>query len=131
MGGQDGHSRDLLTYDIASNSIFAGLRFKPAERLSLGLSAGYTQSDAAIDQVDLSAPDFVATHPTTAFDFSESHLYSDLDVTRIDAEADAQYTISERAWLTLRYRWADLEDDAPYLYDTSGSFDLYSLAFAW
>jgi len=131
MGGQDGYARDPLSYDIGSDSLFAGLKFKPAERLSLGLSGGYTASDAAIRPFDLSAPDFVATHPATAFDFSQSHTYSDLDITRLDAEADVTYKVGEKSWLSLRYRYADLEDDAPYLYDTSGSFDLYTLAFGW
>ena len=118
MGGQDGSARDPLSYDIGSDSVFAGLRFKPAERLSLGISGGYTQSDASIRPFDLSAPDFVATHPATAYDFSQSHLYSDLDITRVDAEADLTYAVAEKSWLSLRYRYADLQDDAPYLYDS-------------
>ncbi len=118
-----------MSYDISNDILVLGIVVKPVDRLRVDLSGTWTQSDAAIDPFDLSAPDYVATHPPTAYDFSQSHLYSDLDVTRYDAQLAATYDLADRYWLSLQYRYAELEDDAPYLYDTSGSFQRYGAAF--
>jgi hypothetical protein len=133
MGGQDGFARDPLSYDTDNDVVMAGIRLHPRESLDLGLSLTWTESEAAIAPFDLAddAADYVATHPTTVYDFSMSHTYSDLDVSRFDAEADATYHFSKSMQLSLRYRRAEYDDNAPYLYDTTGSFDLWTIALAW
>jgi hypothetical protein len=133
MGGQDGYARALLGYDINSDSIMTGFRFAPGKRFDLGLGVSWTQSQAAMNPFDLAdqAAAFNATHASTVYDFSQTHTYSDLDTTRIDANVDARYKFSDDLWMTLLYRYADFEDDAPYLYDTSGSLDLYAVALGW
>lgn len=42
-----------------------------------------------------------------------------------------KYRVNERAYVTGGYRYLDYEDDAPYLYDTSGSVSFYSLGIGW
>lgn len=37
MGGQDGYSRDLLTYDEEANTLLGGIKIHPAGRWDLGL----------------------------------------------------------------------------------------------
>jgi predicted porin len=131
MGGQDGYARDPLSYDSASHIIMAGLTLKPADKLKLGLNLTWTESEAALAPFDLSAPDYVATHPSTQYDFSQTHTYSDLDLSRLEASVKAGYKFSPNMSLYLKYRYADFDDDAPYLYDTSGSIDIYTAAVSW
>ncbi len=109
----------------------AGLKFRPADPWELGLGLTWTRSDAGLDPFSLAAPDYVATHPSMSFDFSESHTYSDLETTRIEAQVDATYHFNKTFWINAAYRYADYSDDAPYLEDTSGSISLYSVAFGW
>lgn len=109
----------------------AGLKLKPAERWELGLGLTWTSADAALDPFSLPADDYVATHPSMSFDFSHAHTYSDLDTTRIEGELTATYHINKTFWINAGYRYADFSDDAPYMYDTSGSISLYSLALGW
>jgi hypothetical protein len=131
MGGQDGFARDPLTYDINGETLMAGLRLIPAKRFELGLGVAWTQSDAAIQPMALAAPEYAATHGSMAYDFTETHTYSDLDVSRLDANLDAKVKFVDNIWMTLMYRHAELEDDAPYLYDTSGSVDFYAAGVGW
>lgn len=133
MGGQDGFARDPLAYDTTSDVLMAGLRLRPADSFDLGLSLTWTDSEASISQLDLAdqAADYVATHPSMIYDFTSSHTYSDLDTSRLDAEVDATYHFSKTLRLNLRYRRAEFEDDAPYLYDTTGSLDLWGIALSW
>ena len=131
MGGQDGYARDLLNYDSTSDTVMAGLRVHPNESWDLGLNVTWTTSDAGLDPFALPAPDYVATHPSTVFDFSKTNTYSDLDVTRIDAELDATYHFNKTFRVNLGIRYADYSDDEPYLYDTSGTMTLYSASLGW
>jgi hypothetical protein len=131
MGGQDGYARDPLSYETASDIVMAGISLRPSEAFKLGFSLTWTESDAGLDPFDLSAPDYVATHPTMQYDFSQAHTYSDLDLSRLEAAVKAGYKFSPRASFFLKYRYADFEDDAPYLYDTSGSIDIYTAAISW
>ena len=109
----------------------AGFRVHPNENWDLGLNVTWTTSDAGLDPFALPAPDYVATHPSTVFDFSRTNTYSDLDVTRIDAEFDATYHFNKTFRVNLGIRYADYSDDEPYLYDTSGTMTLYSASVGW
>lgn len=109
----------------------AGLRLKPADNWELGLGLTWISSKAGLDPFSLPAPDYVATHPAMSYDFSLSNTYSDLDTSRIEAELDATYHINRTFRINAGYRYADFSDDAPYLYDTSGSISLYLLALGW
>jgi hypothetical protein len=131
MGGQDGFSRDLLNYNDESNTLVAGVRIHPDDRWKIGLSLGWTASEAEIDPFDLSADDYVATHPTMSFEFSQSHTYSDLEYTRLDADLDINYSISDDFWLGLEYKYIDWADDAPYLFDSTGTVQWAILSAGW
>jgi len=131
MGGQDGYTSDGLTYNEESNTLMAGFTLHPTEDFSFSMNITWTGSDAGIEPFDLSADDYVATHPSMAYDFSESHTYSDLDMTRIDFEMDGRYMLADDVWMSLRYRYAEFEDDAPYLYDTTGDFSMFTAALGW
>ena len=126
MGGQDGFQRDLLNYDSEANSFLAGFKIDASEKWDLGADFSWTQAEAALAPFDLSAPDYVATHPPMAFDFSQTHTYSDLDSTRIDADVWLKIFLKESLWLRFRYHYVDYQDDAPYLEDTSGTLQFAS-----
>ena len=131
MGGQDGYSRDMLSYDSESNTFMAGLKYAKKDKMELGLDLSYMQSEAGLDPFDLSADDYVATHPPMAYDFSTSHLNSDIDSTRVDADLWAKFFFGTNWWLRLRYHYVDFQDDAPYLYDTSGKYQYATAAVGY
>lgn len=92
----------------------------------------WTTSEAGLDPFALAVPaDYLARNVNQSFDFTRTHLYSDLDVSRVEAGLHASYRFTPRVWLAAGYRYLDYEDDAPYLYDTTGSADLYRLALGW
>ncbi len=131
MGGQDGFSRDLLTYDDESISLLGGLRFKTSKKSSLGLSLAWTDSSAGLQAFDLPADDYVAITPPTQYDFSRSHTYSDLDINRIDGDILFKYSFTDDVWLRADYRIIDYSDDAPYMADTSGTVQWATIALGW
>ena len=131
MGGHDGYSRDMLDYSTDSNSLMAGLKYGTQNKLELGIDFSYMQAEAGLAPFDLSADDYVETHPHMSYDFSQSHTYSDLDSTRIDADVWAKIFFKENLWLRLRYHYIDYSDDAPYLYDTSGKYQYAAAALGW
>jgi len=52
----------------------AGLKFQPQEKSEFGIDFSWMQAEAALDPFELSAPDYVATHPSMAFDLSLIHI---------------------------------------------------------
>jgi hypothetical protein len=130
MGGQDGYSRDLLSYNEEANTLLGGFKVHPGS-WEVGLYLSYTSAEAGLDPFDLSAPDYVATHPPTAYDFSSTHTYSDLDVSRLDGDATIKYKFSDAMWVRFNWRYVDYSDDAPYLEDTTGTVQWATLAVGW
>ena len=131
MGGQDGFSRTVLDYSSEMNSLMAGLQYQVKDKMELGIDFGLTQSEAALAPFELPADDYVATHPTMSFDFTNTYTNSDLDSTRIDADLWAKFWFKDNIWLRLRYHYVDYQDDAPYLYDTSGKYQFATAAVGW
>lgn len=131
MGGQDGFSRDLLEYETTSDTIMGGLRFRPDGPLDVLLDVAWNSSDAGLDAFALPADEYVATHPPTAYDFSSTHTYSNLDLSRLEASLEGRWDVSDDTWLRLRYRWIDFDDDDPYLFDVTGSLGIVTAAFGW
>ncbi len=129
MGGQDGFSRDLLDYNTESNNIIVGAKYFTTDKFEIGADLSWMDASASLAPFDLPADDYVAITPPTAFDFSNTHTYSDLDVSRFDAEAWARVWFGSTMWLRLRYHFVDYTDDAPYLHDTSGQYQYASAAF--
>ena len=131
MGGQDGFSRDLLDYNSDSNTLMAGLKYGTDEKMQLGIDLSWMQAEAALAPFDLPADDYVAITPPMSYDFSITHLNSDIDNTRIDADAWAKFWIKSSLWLRFRYHFVDFQDDAPYLDDTSGKYQYATAAVGW
>jgi hypothetical protein len=131
MGGQDGFSRDLLKYGETSTSVLGGLRFYLSKKAELGLNLAYTGSEAGLDPFDLPADDYVAITPPMTYDFSRSHTYSKLDVTRVDGDIDFKYEFDVGFWLRANYKYIDYKDDSPYMYDTTGAVSWATLAVGW
>ena len=130
MGGQDGYSRDLLATPKSPTPCSADSSFAP-NKWTVGLYLGYTPAEGGMAQFDLPADDYVATHPTMSFDFSNSYSYSNLDVSRLDGDLNLKYTFSDGLWLRFWYRLIDYPDDQPYLYDTSGTVQWATFTAGW
>ncbi len=128
MGGQDGFSRDMLDYNSESNTFMAGVKYKNSKKLELGIDFTWMEAKAALAPFDLSADDYVETHPPMSYDFSQSHTYSDINSTRTDVELWGTFRFATDWWVRLRYHMVDYKDDAPYLYDTSGSYTFAAAA---
>ena len=131
MGGQDGYSRDLLAYDEEVNTLLGGIKIHPAGRWDLGLYLSYTAAQAGLQPFDLPADEFVATHPQSAFNFASTNTHSDLDVSRIDGDLMVKFKFSDDFWMRFNWRYVDYTDDAPYLYDTSGTAQWATIAAGW
>lgn len=131
MGGQAGFSRDMLDYSSDSNTLMAGLKYQTKNKTEIGIDLSWMKSEAALAPFDLSADDYVAITPPMSYDFSTTHLNSDIDNSRIDADAWAKFWLNSGLWLRLRYHLVDFQDDAPYLYDTSGKYQYATAAVGW
>jgi len=131
MGGQDGYGRDLLAYDTDSNTLMAGVTIKPTKQLGFGLSLALADAEAALAPFAIDGGEYVATHPTVNYDFSQTHTYSALDTSRVEAHASVKYKFSDSFKLRLKYHYIDYEDKQPYLYDTSGTLDYFAAALIW
>ena len=108
-----------------------GVRFSPNDHWDLGLNLTWTSSDAKMDSFDLSADDYAATHPSTVWDFSQTPGYSKIDVSRIDVDFTVNYHINKTFFVGGRYRYADYDDNHPYLYDTSGTINILYGYLGW
>ena len=99
--------------------------------MELGIDLSWMQSEAGLAPFDLSADDYVETHPPMSYDFTYTHTYSDLDISRIDTDLWAKFSFANNFWLRLRYHLVDFKDDAPYLYDTSGKYQYATAAVGY
>ena len=130
MSGQAGSSRASLSYHDSSDTISGGIDFEPSPRLRLGLDLAWNQADSTLDPFDFEVSPSLL-NPNQSYDFTNSASNSDLDLSRIEASLEGRYRLRERLWLTGRYRWIDLEDDAPYLSDATGTVSFASIGLAW
>lgn len=121
-----------LNYDSSSSTFVGGVTFEPTEDLELGLDAVLSDADASLDPFAFVVPaDYLARNVNQSFDFSRTHTYSDLDTSRLELGLKFRYQAGARFAFYGGYRYLDFEDDAPYLYDTSGTVDLYHLGVGW
>ena len=105
---------------------------KPSETFELSISAAVNSAEASMDPFRMPAGEaFAANRPNQWYDFTRTHTFSDLDTMFKEVALEAKYRFNDRSYLTGGYRYLDFEDDAPYLYDTSGSVDFYSLGLGW
>ena len=126
--GQAGSSRDQFDYNTDNDVIFAGINSNATEKLQVGFDIVYTNSDASLDEVGLNGGTWVATHPAQLYDLSDMDTYSDLDQSRLEMTLNGRYAFAKQYWMSGYYRYADYQDDAPYLYDTTGGVDEIGLS---
>ena len=98
----------------------------------MSLDAAWNSAQAALAPFRfLDGEAFAAARPNQSYDFSATHTHSDLDTTFVEIGLKAKYRVGERTFLTGGYRYLDFDDASPYLYDTSGSADFYSIGVGW
>ena len=131
MGGQDGFSRDLLSYNETASSLMAGIHLKPFERWNFNVYGVYIQSEAALDPFDLPADDYVAITPSMSYDFSIAHTYTDIDLTRFEGGVEAKFSFTDSFWARANWRFIDYQDDAPALENLTGRIDFITAALGW
>ncbi len=131
MGGQDGFQRDMLHQETDSSTIVGGIRITPSKKFNLGINISQTDSEQKLDPFELPADDYVATHPSMSFDFSQSHLYSAIDVSRTDVNADANFKFTGDFWLNLYYRYSNFDDDVTMFEDLNGSISIFGAYLGW
>lgn len=131
MGGQDGYSRDMVSQNTDSETIVAGFRLTPSKKFNIGLNIAQTKSDQKMDPFDLSAPDYVETHPPMSYDFSQSHLYSMIDLDRIDLNADANFKFTNEFWMNVYFRRSEYEDNVALFEDLDGSISVLGAYLGW
>ncbi len=107
----------------------AGVNVRPAQPVTISLVASYTESDFAMDPMTLNGGDFAAHHDLQPYDYSLTHTFSDLDVSRFDGSAELRWQLSKMFSVRGLYRYVDYQDDAPYLYDTTGKVQIVSGGF--
>jgi len=106
--------------------------FKPSEKGWLRLDLAWNNNEAAFGSFRMMrGEEFAATKPNQSYDFTQTYLNSDLDSTRIESKLEGRYLFKPDRWLSAAYRYIDFEDNAPYLFDGTGSVDYYSLAFGF
>ena len=122
----------MLDYDTEFNTLVGGIRFKPAEPLTLKLNMAWNEAQASF--ASFRFPDgeaFAAARPNQSFDFSQTFTYSDLDTTFLEAGVQARYELRQELYLTAGYRYLDFDDNAPYLGDDSGSVEFVNFGVGW
>ncbi len=109
-----------------------GLRFKPAEPLTVKLDLAWNTAEASLATFRFPAgEDFAAARPNQSFDFSQTFTYSDLDTRFFEAGIEARYDVRQDLYLIAGYRHLDFDDNAPYLGDDSGTLEFVSLGVGW
>jgi hypothetical protein len=104
----------------------AGFTFKPSDDFEWTLQGGWLDSDAGLRPFDFVVPARFE-NANQSYDFTLTHLASDLEVSQVDVDTYATYRFSDDLWVRFGYRYADFTDDVPYLVDLSGSISLVSL----
>ncbi|MFC2171607.1 hypothetical protein ACFLU6_03130 [Acidobacteriota bacterium] len=81
----------------------------------------YVWSKGAMDEIMYDISDQAqAALPDDDYDFSEVHMYSDLFTKRIDFSVGGLYRVKQNLSVHGSFAVADFDDQAPYLFDTSG-----------
>ena len=122
----------MVTFNSTFQTLLAGFKVKPTDPLEIGIDLAWNTAEAAMDPFRfLEGELFAAEKPFQSYDFSQTYSHSDLDTTFLEAALEGSYRFNDRMYLSLGYRYLDYQDDAPYLYDTSGSVQFYRLGLGW
>lgn len=124
-----GSSLANLEHETSGDTLTLGARWTPADRFELELRGSWTDAEASLSPFDFDVPQtFLDTFPNSTYDFTGSHLSSDLAVTSWDVSLQAEVDLTSRFALLGSVRHLDYDDDAPYRYDTSGEVTFYGLS---
>ena len=105
---------------------------KATETFKWGLNLVWNSAQAGLDPFRmLLGEQWAASKPNQFYDFSQTNIYSDLDTERWYGLIYGQYSFRENLWLWAGYTYQDYSDNAPYLYDTTGSADTYAARLGW
>lgn len=131
MSGQFGSARAQLEYETDFNTVLGGFSYEPSDGVRVSFDTSWNAAEAAFDPfVFPEGEAFAAARPNQSFDFSQTHLNSDLDTTYFEAALRGRFQVGAGWHLTASYRYIDFDDDAPYLGDDSGSVDFFGLGLA-
>ncbi len=131
MGGQDGYQSNLLSNDTQSDSTVLGFRVHLTEKAEIAMDLAYTNSKQGFVPFDMHAPSYEETHASMSFDFSQSHLYSKMDVNSFDVSAKLNYKLTDNSWLNFFYRLADYDDTVAFFQDSSGTYQVLGGFMGW
>lgn len=62
---------------------------------------------------------------------TNSHLYSMIDVGRLDVHADANFKFTNDFWLNFYYRYSDFEDNITLFGDMNGNISIFGTYLGW
>lgn len=98
----------------------------------MGIDASYTKATETMDAVDLSAPaDILEKLHWSSYDFSELHLYSNLNSDMIDLTMHAEARLTDKLSGTFSASYIDVTDNTPYIEDLTGNLSIYTLGLRW
>lgn len=85
-----------------------------------------------MDTINLSAPaDVLARLPHSSYDFSEFHLYSNLNTDTLQFTLRGEARLTPRLFGTFSAATIDVTDNTPYLTDLTGTLTFYTLGLRW
>jgi hypothetical protein len=114
------------------HTLLGGFDMKASEAFKWGMNLVWNTADAALDPFRMvRGEEWSAPKPNQWFNFTQTHTYSDLDVERVYGQIYGQFYFNETLWLWAGYTYQDYADNAPYLYDTTGSADTYAARLGW
>jgi len=119
----------MVDYKTKVNNLYLNASFAPKRELRFTSSFIYNKSEAKYDTVNM--PDVSELTVNSAGDpdliyhdvtFTEMHMYSDLSYELIQFSLSAEYALSQAVTISIDGEYADLLDDAEYIYgNESGS----------
>ncbi|MBD3381138.1 MAG: hypothetical protein GF404_02970 [candidate division Zixibacteria bacterium] len=110
----------MSDYESKSHSLYGSVTFMPTPLLSLSLQGNYTQSDAALEPVNMPTPDEAIEH--LDYTFGDMHNYSDLEYKLAEIGLGLNYKVSTGIEWYSEGWYYDLTDELGYVYgDETGS----------
>jgi hypothetical protein len=96
------------------------------------LETSYTKATDAMDALDLSAPAAILEKlHYSSYDFSEFHLYSNLNSDTLDLTLHGEARLTDRLSGTFAASYLDVKDNTPYLEDLTGTLTFFTVGLRW
>ncbi len=115
----------MVDYENKAHNFYLNINIAPIEKLQMHGSINYNLSKASLDEVIM--PDITTREGFDLyhqdFGFEHMHEYSDLDFELLTLGAGFEYLLAAGLTFTVDVTYADLKDNAAYVYgDESGSY---------